>query len=151
MRESLLALLAGTVFGAGLALSGMTDPSRVLGFLDVAGDWDPTLAFVMGGALLITFPSFPVILRRSRPWLRGEFSLPTRKAVDARLLAGATVFGVGWGLAGLCPGPAVAALAIAPAALWPFVAAMLAGMALAQRIHAPREAARAAPEVAPPR
>jgi hypothetical protein len=130
------------VFGAGLALSGMTDPSRVLGFLDVAGDWDPTLAFVMGGALLVTFPSFPAILRRSRPWLRAAFSLPTRKAVDVRLLAGATFFGVGWGLAGFCPGPAVAALALAPAAVWPFVAAMIAGMALAQRLPEPSEPTR---------
>ena len=95
-----------------------------------AGDWDPTLAFVMGGALLVTIPAFRLILRRPRPVLADEFDLPTKKDVDPRLLAGSAIFGIGWGLAGFCPGPAVTALTSGLAPVFVFVAAMVAGMAV---------------------
>ncbi len=130
MLRMLVALFSGALFGLGLAVSGMVDPAKVIGFLDVAGDWDPTLAFVMGGALLVAIPAFRLILRRPHPVLADDFALPTRKDVDARLLGGAALFGVGWGLAGFCPGPSVTALATGLTPVFAFVAAMIAGMAL---------------------
>ncbi len=130
MLRMLVALFSGTLFGLGLAISGMVDPAKVIGFLDIAGDWDPTLAFVMGGALLVTIPAFRLILIRPRPVLTDDFELPTKKDVDTRLLGGAALFGVGWGLSGFCPGPAVTALASGLAPVFAFVAAMVAGMAL---------------------
>jgi uncharacterized membrane protein YedE/YeeE len=130
MLRMLVALFSGTLFGLGLAISGMVDPAKVIGFLDIAGDWDPTLAFVMGGALLVTIPAFSLILNRLRPVLTDDFELPTKKDVDTRLLGGAALFGVGWGLSGFCPGPAVTALASGLAPVFAFVAAMVAGMAL---------------------
>ena len=126
--QVLAALLCGLVFGAGLAISGMADPARVLGFLDVAGAWDPTLAFVMGGAVAVSALGYAVSRRRARPWLAAAFAIPTRRDVDASLVAGATLFGVGWGLVGLCPGPALADLARSSAPVWSFVAAMVAGV-----------------------
>ena len=130
----LVALLAGALFGVGLAVSGMMNPQKVTGFLDFAGDWDPTLVFVMGGAVLVTIPAFRLVLRRQRPVLADGFALPGKSALDARLLGGAALFGVGWGLSGFCPGPAVAALVPALAAGLPavlvFFAAMISGMAL---------------------
>ncbi|MEW6637604.1 MAG: DUF6691 family protein [Actinomycetota bacterium] len=130
----LVALLSGVLFGLGLAVSGMINPAKVIGFLDVAGDWDPTLALVMGGALLVTTPFFRLVLKRPRPVLADRFRLPTKSDLDGRLLGGAALFGVGWGLGGFCPGPAVAALAPAFATglmpVFAFVGAMLAGMAL---------------------
>jgi uncharacterized protein len=128
--RTLAALGCGLVFGLGLAVSGMMNPAKVIGFLDVAGDWDPTLVFVMGGALLVTVPGYRVILKRRRPVLAGGFSLPTKKSVDAPLILGSTLFGVGWGLVGFCPGPAVAAIGTGLPAVLGFVAAMIAGMAL---------------------
>lgn len=95
----LAALVSGLIFGLGLAISGMMNPAKVIGFLDVAGDWDPTLAFVMGGALLVTIPAYRVILKRQRPILEDDFSLPTKKPLDAPLVGGSALFGVGWGLA----------------------------------------------------
>ena len=130
MPRILVALFAGTLFGVGLAVSGMMNPQKVIGFLDVAGEWDPTLIFVMGGALLVTLPAFRLILKRPRPIFADGFALPTRSALDARLLGGATLFGVGWGLSGFCPGPAVAALATGLTPVFAFVGAMMAGMAL---------------------
>ena len=127
------ALVSGLVFGLGLAVSGMMNPAKVVGFLDVAGDWDPTLAFVMVGALLVAVPAYRFIPRRGRPVLEGEFSLPKKKAVDAPLLGGSALFGVGWGLVGFCPGPALAALGTGLLPVFAFVAAMLAGMALHAR------------------
>lgn len=128
--RTLAALAAGAVFGVGLAVSGMTDPRRILGFLDIAGDVDLRLLFVLGGAVLTSTVLFHLVLRRSRPLLAPRFALPSRSTVDRRLIAGAAVFGVGWGLAGYCPGPALVGLGIgAPEALW-FVPAMLAGMAV---------------------
>ncbi len=128
---ALLALFAGLLFGAGLALGGMTDPAVVLGFLDVAGAWNPALAFVMGGALAVTFLGYRLAFRRARPWLAGRFDLPPLRAIDARLLGGAALFGVGWGLAGYCPGPALASLPALHAGTAVFVVAMLAGLWLA--------------------
>lgn len=126
----LVALFSGTLFGLGLAVSGMINPQKVIGFLDVAGAWDPTLALVMGGALLVTIPAFRLILGRPRPVLADGFSLPTKTVLDERLLGGAALFGVGWGLSGFCPGPAVAALVTGLTPVFAFVAAMAAGMVL---------------------
>ncbi len=127
---SLAALLAGVLFGLGLAMSGMTDPRRVLGFLDVFGDFDPTLAFVLGGAVVTTALLFRCVLRRGSPVLADAFHLPGLRHVDPRLLGGAALFGTGWGTAGYCPGPALAGLGVGSAeALW-FVPAMLAGIVL---------------------
>jgi uncharacterized membrane protein YedE/YeeE len=133
MREALPGLVVGTLFGAGLAVSGMIDPARVLGFLDLAGAWDPTLAFVMAGALVPAAIGYAVIRRMARPVMAESFRIPENRAVEPRLLAGAAIFGVGWGLAGFCPGPALAALAFGLWQPWLFAAAMLAGM-LAHRL-----------------
>lgn len=127
-KFSLAALVSGALFGLGLAMAGMTDPRRVLGFLDVFGDFDPTLAFVLGGAVATTTLLFRFVLRRGSPVLAQSFQLSHLKHIDRRLLGGAALFGVGWGIAGYCPGPALAGLGIASVeALW-FVPAMLAGM-----------------------
>ena len=131
------ALASGLVFGLGLAVSGMMNPARVIGVLDVAGDWDPTLAFVMGGALLVAAPAYRLIPKRERPVLEEEFSLPRKEAVDAPLVGGSVLFGVGWGLVGFCPGPAIAALGTGLVPVFAFVAAMLAGMALHARLKGP--------------
>src|SRR5215212_77179 len=130
MPRTFVALFAGMLFGLGLAVSEMMNPAKVVGFLDVAGEWDPTLAFVMGGALLVTIPAFRLILNRPRPILADGFALPTKSALDGRLLGGAALFGVGWGLSGFCPGPAVAALTTGLTPVFAFVAAMIAGMVL---------------------
>jgi uncharacterized membrane protein YedE/YeeE len=131
MPRTIVALFAGTLFGVGLAVSGMMNPQKVIGFLDVAGEeWDPTLMFVMGGALLVTIPAFRLILGRPRPLLADGFALPTKTALDGRLLGGAALFGVGWGLSGFCPGPAVAAMVTGLLPVFAFVAAMVGGMAI---------------------
>jgi uncharacterized protein len=131
------ALASGLVFGLGLAVSGMMNPAKVIGFLDVAGDWDPTLAFLMVGALLVAVPAYRLVPRRGRPILEEEFSLPEKKTIDAPLLGGPALFGVGWGLVGFCPGPAIAALGSGLLPVFAFVAAMLAGMALHARVGRP--------------
>ncbi len=138
MRQILPALACGILFGFGLGFSGMVDPARVRGFLDVAGAWDPTLAFVMGGALAVSALAYPFILRRQRPLLEARFFLPTLLDVDAKLVGGAILFGIGWGIGGLCPGPGLAALALAPGVAIPFVVAMGAGMLLQARIAGER-------------
>lgn len=125
-------LVSGTLFGAGLTLSGMTDPARVRGFLDVFGAWDPTLVFVMGGAVLVMAVAWRMRNRMGTPIFAERFSLPDRNDLDVRLIAGSILFGIGWGIAGLCPGPAVASLALSPLSVLPFVLAMLAGMAAQQ-------------------
>ncbi|SPA49297.1 DUF6691 family protein [Cupriavidus taiwanensis] len=127
---TLLALLAGLVFGLGLILSGMANPAKVLGFLDLAGAWDPSLAFVMAGAILVGVAAFALARRRRHSWLGLPMQWPALTALTPRLLLGSAAFGVGWGLAGFCPGPALVALAAGYAKAWGFVAAMLAGMAL---------------------
>jgi len=125
-------LFAGLLFGTGLILSGMANPTKVQNFLDVFGTWDPSLAFVMGGAILVTAPGFWFVQKRSTPFFHDMFHLPTRKDVDARLLTGAALFGVGWGLGGLCPGPAVTSLPFATTGVLVFVPTMLVGMSLAK-------------------
>ena len=129
-RRLVPALAAGLLFGAGLTISGMTDPQRVRGFLDLFGRWDPTLAFVMGGAVMVMAVAWRLRGKMGHPLFAEKFALPDRSDLDARLILGSALFGVGWGLAGLCPGPAIASLALAPAAVLPFVVAMLAGMAI---------------------
>ncbi|HUK41337.1 MAG TPA: YeeE/YedE family protein [Candidatus Acidoferrales bacterium] len=129
------AFFVGIIFGLGLAVSEMTNPARIIGFLDVTGRWDPTLLFVMGGALLVAAVLFPLILRRPRPVLADRFSLPTKTKIDTRLVIGAIIFGIGWGLAGFCPGPALAALASGSSSVFWFVAAMLVGQWLASRLE----------------
>jgi uncharacterized membrane protein YedE/YeeE len=136
----LSAALAGVVFGIGLALAQMTDPLKVLGFLDLAGAWDASLLFVLGGAVLVAAAGFRFVFRRTAPRFGDRFHLSTRTAIDRPLLIGSTLFGLGWGLAGYCPGPALASLAWGnPEALW-FVPAMLAGAGL-QRWQARRRLA----------
>ena len=134
MKIVIGAFLCGTLFGLGLALSQMINPARVIGFLDVAGAWDPTLLLVMGGALMIATPLFPVILRRASPLLSKQFRLPTKIGIDPPLIAGAAVFGAGWGLAGFCPGPALAAMVTASPTVALFVATMLFGQWLTAKI-----------------
>ncbi len=129
------ALASGALFGIGLAMSGMTDARRILGFLDVFGDFDPTLLFVLGGAVATTVVLFRFVLRRGSPVLASTFHISNLRHIDRRLLGGAAVFGCGWGLAGYCPGPALAGLGVgALEALW-FVPAMIAGMLLHRLIH----------------
>jgi uncharacterized membrane protein YedE/YeeE len=127
MKTSLAALFCGTVFGLGLAISEMINPTRVIGFLDIAGTWDMTLLLVMGSALIVTVIGFPLITRKAHPLLAEKFTLPTKTNLDFPLLSGAVLFGIGWGLAGLCPGPAIAGLASLDPAVFLFVAAMVAG------------------------
>ena len=130
-----VALLAGTIFGFGLALSGMINPARVLGFLDIAsGRWDPTLIFVLGGALLVAVPGVALQRRMAEPVLDRQFHLPQKTDIDTELLVGSALFGIGWGLAGFCPGPAVATLGTGLPSVFLFVAAMTAGMIVHDRL-----------------
>ena len=130
MRIELTSLSSGILFGAGLALGGMTDPARVRGFLDIFGDWDPTLAFVMGGAVIVMAIAWRLVPRMAGPIVADEFHLPTKSDLTPRLVGGAALFGIGWGIAGLCPGPGITALVIEPVSAAIFVIAMLAGMAI---------------------
>ncbi|MBI2733079.1 MAG: YeeE/YedE family protein [Aquabacterium sp.] len=127
MIRLLICLLAGALFGLGLAVAQMTNPLKVQNFLDVAGSWDPSLAFVMGAAVLITLVMFRLVLKRDRPLLGDRFHLPTQLQVDRRLLIGAALFGVGWGMSGYCPGPALATLLSGNTEVLLFVPAMLLG------------------------
>jgi len=137
MNRTLIALVSGLLFGAGLAYSGMSDPARVQAFLDLFGNWDPTLAFVMGGAIVPMAFAWMIKSRLSSPLAAPTFDLPGTSKLDRPLAIGAILFGMGWGIAGLCPGPALADLAIAPVAVLPFVAAMFAGMMAHRFIPAP--------------
>jgi uncharacterized membrane protein YedE/YeeE len=137
------AFVAGLVFGVGLLLSGMTDPGKVIGFLDVAGEWDPSLAFVMAGAVVVAFFAFALARRRARTFLGAALVLPQRRDIDARLVGGSIVFGIGWGLAGFCPGPAIVAFGAGYDQAALFVVAMALGMlayAAAERLTAQRSA-----------
>ena len=132
-----IAFAAGLLFGLGLSLGGMTQPAVVLGFLDIFGAWDPRLVFVMAGAVLTTAVGYRLVLRRTRPLLAERFQWPTSRRIDARLVGGAALFGIGWGIAGYCPGPALASLGAGVPALLVLVACMLAGWWLAARLLPP--------------
>ena len=128
MKRNAFALVVGLIFGLGLCLSGMYEPTKVTGFLDLAGAWDPSLAFVMGGAIVVAFPAFLIARRRSAAWIGGAIELPTARAIDAPLLVGSAIFGVGWGLGGVCPAPGVVDLGFLSPGAAIFVASMVAGM-----------------------
>jgi uncharacterized protein len=135
MNRAILASLAsGAIFGVGLAVSAMTDRHVVLGFLDVSGDWNPRLAYVMAAAVIVTAVAYRLVLRHPAPALGGEFRVPKANAIDVRLLAGAAIFGVGWGLAGFCPGPVLVGVAAGLRDAWIFVPAMIAGSWVAGRL-----------------
>ena len=136
--------LVGLLFGTGLILSGMTDPGKVLGFLDLAGSWDPSLALVMGGAILVGLFAFAVARKRTTTFLGGTMHLPTARDIDKRLLVGGLVFGAGWGLAGFCPGPAIVSLGAGEPKAAAFVLAMLAGMLVYELVD--RRSQPAAPQ-----
>ena len=130
-----LSALAGLLFGLGMIVSGMINPAKVLNFLDLAGHWDPSLALVMVGAIAVALPGYRLVTRMERPWAAPRFFLPTRNDLDANLVVGAGVFGIGWGIGGFCPGPAITGLSLAQ---WPvalFVIAMLGGMLLGRHIR----------------
>lgn len=135
MKNRLSEFLVGLLFGLGLILSGMTDPGKVLGFLDLAGLWDPSLAFVMGGAIAVGALAFAVAKKRTRSFLGGVMHVPTARDIDKRLVLGSLLFGVGWGLAGFCPGPAIVSAAAGQPKAMVFIAAMLAGMWLFEMLE----------------
>lgn len=137
MKKVFVAAAAGLIFGIGLTVSQMIDPAKVLAFLDIAGNWDPSLAFVMGGGVAAWGLAYLAARRMGRPVLAEKFAIPTRQDLDPRLIGGSAMFGVGWGLAGFCPGPAVSALALGRWEPVIFVAAMLAGMFLFRLIPSP--------------
>jgi len=128
MKSNLVALLSGLLFGLGLAISEMVNPEKVLGFLDVAGSWDPSLMFVLGAGLLVTIITFRPIIRMAQPVLDAEFRFPTYPNIDVKLIGGATLFGIGWGLVGYCPGPAIASLAYGEIESVIFLCALLIGL-----------------------
>ncbi len=144
--RAIVALLSGIIFGLGLAVSQMVNPAKVLAFLDVAGRWDPSLALVMAGALAVAFVGFRLVLRRPAPLLAEQFELPSAREIDGRLLAGAALFGIGWGLVGFCPGPAIASLALELPKPLIFLTAMLAGAWL---YHALNSRSPLAPSASP--
>ncbi|MDY6942557.1 MAG: DUF6691 family protein [Pseudomonadota bacterium] len=133
------ALIAGVLFGFGVTLSQMVNPNKVINFMDVLGTWDPSLALVVGGAVAVTLATFPYVTRRVRPVWGDVFQLPTRRDIDRPLILGSVVFGVGWGLAGYCPGAAVGALALSTWEPWIFLPAMLAGSAVARGFQRRRD------------
>jgi len=137
----LVNLALGLLFGAGLVVSGMSDPAKVLNFLDLFGTWDPSLAFVMGGAVLVAFFGYRLVLSRAEPVRGSTFHLPTSRDIDARVTVGPAIFGLGWGLSGFCPGPALTAIGLGATGAIAFVPAMLAGMWLARMMAEGRPAA----------
>ncbi len=140
MARILSSLVVGLIFGTGIALSGMINPSKVLNFFDIAGSWDPSLAFVMGGALAVTAIGYRIVLRRPAPVLDTTFHLPTARGIDRRLLGGAALFGIGWGIGGFCPGGAIPALGLGQGSAFVFVAALVCGIALARAARMARPA-----------
>lgn len=132
----IVSYLTGLIFGVGIAVSGMANPAKVLNFFDVAGTWDPSLAFVMGGALITTFIGYRFVLRRPAPALAQSFQLPTRRDLDLPLIGGSAVFGIGWGIAGFCPGGALPALGTGNVNVLIFVGALLAGIVAAKALQA---------------
>ncbi len=142
IQQRLVEFGVGLVFGLGLLVSGMSNPHKVLGFLDVAGVWDPSLALVMGGALVVAFWAFRRVHKRSQSLLGLPMNLPSAKALSPRLVWGSLSFGVGWGLAGYCPGPALVGMALGNTSAWVFGASMLAGMALFEGLERWKAAAK---------
>ena len=130
--------VVGLVFGTGISLAGMANPAKVLNFFDIAGTWDPSLAFVMGGALLVALAGYRVVLRRPAPVLARTFQLPRASAIDARLIGGSALFGMGWGIAGFCPGGALPALGTGRIEVWVFVASVAVGIVAARLLTASR-------------
>ncbi|QDC11372.1 YeeE/YedE family protein [Oceanicola sp. D3] len=146
MKKHILIYLIGLIFGLGISISGMANPAKVINFFDVAGSWDPSLIFVMGGALVFTLIGYRLVFRRAAPiWATG-FSLPNTRLIDARLIGGSLVFGIGWGIAGFCPGGALPALGTGRIEVFIFVAALVAGVLLAKTLQ--KITARKKPEVA---
>ncbi|WP_151446613.1 YeeE/YedE family protein [Lacisediminimonas profundi] len=138
MKNRLTEFLVGLVFGIGLIISGMTDPGKVLGFLDLAGNWDPSLAFVMGGGIMVGLVAFMVAKKRTTSFLGGAMQLPTASQIDRRLVVGSLIFGAGWGVAGFCPGPAIVSAGAGQPKAIVFVIAMIAGMAIYELLEARR-------------
>ncbi|MGM0615564.1 MAG: DUF6691 family protein [Pseudomonadota bacterium] len=132
--KMVMGYVAGLLFGLGLAISGMTDPARVLGFLDIAGAWDPTLMFVLGGAVVTSFVGYRLVFKQSAPLFGERFQLPTRQDLDSKLLGGAALFGIGWGLSGYCPGPAIASIGGISLPLAAMLVTMVVGWFAAQRL-----------------
>lgn len=128
--------LSGLVFGIGISISGMANPAKVLNFFDFAGIWDPSLAFVMGGAVIVTYIGYRFVLKRPAPLMSAKFHLPTRRDLDFPLIGGSMVFGIGWGIAGFCPGGALPALGTGRSEVFIFVAAMLGGIIVAKLLQA---------------
>ncbi len=140
----LVNLALGLLFGAGLVVSGMSDPAKVLNFLDLFGTWDPSLALVMGGAVLVTFVGYRFVLARGEPIVGARFHLPSRNDIDARIVAGPAIFGIGWGLGGFCPGPALTALGLGATGTLAFIPAMIVGMWIARLLAEGKTVSRAA-------
>ena len=134
MMRTIASFAAGSLLGMGLLVSQMTNPAKALAFLDIFGNWDPSLAFVMGGALLVTLIGYKIVLRRKQPVFAEKFRLPMRSDVDRRLIGGTALFGIGWGLAGLCPGPAIASVSFGGVPELLFTTAMVGAMFLTRRI-----------------
>ena len=130
--QIVVSLFVGLLFGLGLVISGMANPAKVINFLDVFGTWDPSLIFVMGGAIIVTLPGYALLRKRTQPLFAEKFNFPTRSDLDGRLLAGAGIFGIGWGISGFCPGPAWVSLGMPTGDIALFVLAMLAGMIVAR-------------------
>jgi uncharacterized membrane protein YedE/YeeE len=126
--RTFLTFLTGALFGTGIAMSGMANPAKVINFFDVAGTWDPSLAFVMGGAVIVTFIGYRLVMQRPSPIYEPTFDVPTNRKLDAKLISGAAIFGVGWGIAGFCPGGALPALGTLDSRVVIFVGALIAGM-----------------------
>ena len=139
----LATLLSGLLFGTGLTISGMVNPMKILNFLDISGPWDPTLIFVMGAGLVVTLLGYQIIFKRSAPLFATSFRLPTSQDIDVKLLGGAALFGLGWGLTGFCPGPAIASLVFGRTESITFVIAMAAGMIIAKQIQNLRQTSKA--------
>jgi hypothetical protein len=139
MQRTILAGIIGLIFGAGIAISGMANPAKVLNFFDLAGNWDPSLAFVMASALLVTAIGYRFVLKRDKPICEAKFHLPTSRKLDVPLLGGSAVFGLGWGISGFCPGGAIPALGLGEVSAWTFVGAMLVGILAARTFRLARE------------
>ena len=128
MKSIIVSLVSGTLFGIGLDVGGMTNPANIIGFLDVAGNWNPSLIFVMAGAIVVTFIGYRLAFRQGKPIWAASFQIPTKEDFDRRLLGGSAIFGLGWGLVGYCPGPAISALSLNNSGIFIFIIAMLVGM-----------------------